>query len=263
VPVSVRTLLARSSTVLALVLTGGLGLVGGVSLRGPGTAAVVLVAVAAACVGAGMTRESAAVDPRAATAEAAWRSAVGTVAVVLVLVGSIVLAGGAAPVVVVPWAAAVALAGWLRRNDRRARPGSRPTGAVSGDHRAARPTVDRSSRSGRHPSARGAGPPPAVSRPSPDGPPGGTAPLPGPGPDLTRLSTEALGQEWLRTSAALGSTADPATRGHVVQRRVAALDELERRDPAGFARWLAAGATADSNPAQYLRGDSSAGSGTA
>jgi hypothetical protein len=48
-----------------------------------------------------------------------------------------------------------------------------------------------------------------------------------------------------------------------VQRRVAALDELERRDPAGFARWLAAGATAGSNPAQYLRGDSSAGSGTA
>jgi hypothetical protein len=262
--VSARTLLTRSSTALALVLTGGLGLVGGVSLRGPGMAAVVLAAMAAACVGAGMARESSAVDPRAATVEAAWRTAVGAVAVLLVFVGSAVLAGAAAPGVVVIWVAVVALAGWLRCTDRRpARPGEWPAGAVSGKRAAVRSPVDPSSRRGRHPSARGAGPPPpAVSRPSPDRPPGVPAPLAGPGPDLPRLSTEALGQEWLRTSAVLGSTEDPAIREQVVQRRVAALDELERRDPAGFARWLAAGATVDSNPAQYLRGDSSAGSGT-
>ncbi|MCU1604777.1 MAG: hypothetical protein JWP46_1242, partial [Modestobacter sp.] len=64
---SVGTLLTRSSTVLALVLTGGLGLVGGVSLRGPGAAAVVLAAIAAACVGAGMARASVPVNSRSAT----------------------------------------------------------------------------------------------------------------------------------------------------------------------------------------------------
>jgi hypothetical protein len=261
--VSVGTLLTRSSTVLALVLTGGLGLVGSVSLRGPGAAAVVLAAIAAACVGAGMARASVPVNSRSATVAAAWRAAVGAVAVLLVFFGAAVLAGGAARVVVLIWAAAVVLAGWLRRTDRRrARPGTRPIGAVPGGRPAARPLVDPSSRRSRHPSARRGGRPP-VSPPFPDRPPEVPAPLSGPGPDLPRLSTEALGQEWLRTSAALESTGDPAMREQVVQRRVAALDELERRDPAGFARWLAAGATVDSDPAQYLRGDSSAGSGTA
>ena len=37
-------------------------------------------------------------------------------------------------------------------------------------------------------------------------------------------------------------------------RRQEALDELERRDPAGFARWLAAGPTLSSDPAGYVRG---------
>jgi hypothetical protein len=86
--------------------------------------------------------------------------------------------------------------------------------------------------------------------------------FPAPGADLVGLSTEALGQEWLRSSATLEAPLDPATRARIVHRRQQALDELERRDPVGFARWLAAGATVDSNPAQYLRGDSSAGSGT-
>jgi hypothetical protein len=73
---------------------------------------------------------------------------------------------------------------------------------------------------------------------------------------------EALGAEWLRTTAALEVAVQPAVRERIVQRRREALDELERRDPAGFARWLATAGTVDSNPAQYLRGDSSAGSGT-
>ena len=37
-------------------------------------------------------------------------------------------------------------------------------------------------------------------------------------------------------------------------RREEALDELERRDPAGFARWLAAGPTLASDPAGYVHG---------
>lgn len=69
------------------------------------------------------------------------------------------------------------------------------------------------------------------------------------------LSTGALGREWLRTAGALGAELEPGTRQHVVRRRQDTLDELERRDPAGFARWLADGARVDSDPATWVRGD--------
>jgi hypothetical protein len=48
-------------------------------------------------------------------------------------------------------------------------------------------------------------------------------------------------------------------RHALVDRRLQALDELERRDPAGFARWLADGATVDSDPARYVSSDPAAG----
>ncbi|MGY1621223.1 hypothetical protein ACI789_03375 [Geodermatophilus sp. SYSU D00965] len=67
------------------------------------------------------------------------------------------------------------------------------------------------------------------------------------------LPTGDLGREWVRTSTALNGPLDPATRQALVLRRQEALDELERRDPAGFARWLAAGPLASSDPAGYLR----------
>jgi hypothetical protein len=259
--VSARSPLSRSSTAVALVLTGGLALVGGVSLHGTGVAAVGLAGVVGACLGAGIARESPAGPARATAAEAAWRTAVGVVAVLLVLSGSAVLAGGAAPVVVAPWAAVVTLAWWFRRADARRAgsahlPGRDRPGAAPGT-----PTRPPSSRRERHPSARAAGQPPLPEQPRRPAEAPGRPPVAA--TDLPRLSTEALGQEWLRTSAALEGTVDPAVRAQVAQRRREALDELERRDPAGFARWLAAGATVDSNPAQYLRGDSSAGSGTA
>ncbi|TWH75631.1 hypothetical protein JD78_04194 [Modestobacter roseus] len=72
-----------------------------------------------------------------------------------------------------------------------------------------------------------------------------------------------LGREWVRTSAALGQVREPRARQELVRRRQEALDELERRDPAGFARWLAEGATADSDPAVYVSGDPAAGSDAA
>jgi hypothetical protein len=61
-----------------------------------------------------------------------------------------------------------------------------------------------------------------------------------------------LGRAWVRSSAALSSTRDPVARARLVSRRQQALDELERRDPDGFARWLAAGATIDSDPARWV-----------
>ncbi|MGY1639668.1 hypothetical protein ACI782_00845 [Geodermatophilus sp. SYSU D00703] len=67
------------------------------------------------------------------------------------------------------------------------------------------------------------------------------------------LSTGELGGEWVRTTTALGGRLEPAARQALVARRQETLDELERRDPAGFARWLAAGPVAGSDPAGYLR----------
>jgi hypothetical protein len=46
---------------------------------------------------------------------------------------------------------------------------------------------------------------------------------------------------------------DPGARQSLVRRRQETLDELERRDPEGFARWLASGAAVDSDPAAYVQ----------
>jgi hypothetical protein len=79
------------------------------------------------------------------------------------------------------------------------------------------------------------------------------------GQPVHTLSVEALGREWLRTSAALAQARGPLARQALVDRRQEALDELERRDPAGFARWLAEAGTIDSDPAPYVSGDRDAG----
>ena len=68
------------------------------------------------------------------------------------------------------------------------------------------------------------------------------------------LSTAELGREWLHTAAALAGPLDAVTRRAVVERREATLDELERRDPSGFERWLALGPHPDSDPAVFVRG---------
>jgi hypothetical protein len=267
--VSARSVLAGSSAALALALTGGLALLGALALHGTGLLAVALAAVPAACLGAGVAHRSAGGRASRATVEGACRAAAGTVAVLLGCSGAVVLAGAAAPGVVVAWAGAVVLAWWLRRpgHPRGAGAGRTATGGAAGRRPwvppvppAAPPVraVDPADRRNRHPSARTAGmPPPGPLHPPVDVPgrPPGTA------PGLAGLSTGALGREWLRSAAALESGGDAESRAQLVQWRREALDELERRDPAGFARWLAAGATVDSDPAQYVRGDSSAGSG--
>ncbi len=92
-----------------------------------------------------------------------------------------------------------------------------------------------------------------------------TAPVPGPdaGPPtlapVTELSTDALSREWLRTGGALAAALEPTTRQHVVARRQDTLDELERRDPVGFSRWLSTGAGPDSDPTEHIQGDTAAG----
>ncbi|MFQ1003480.1 hypothetical protein [Modestobacter sp. SSW1-42] len=87
--------------------------------------------------------------------------------------------------------------------------------------------------------------------------------LAGDGRWVRGLSVQDLGREWVRSSAELARARDPFTRQGLVRRRQEALDELERRDPAGFVRWLEGGATVDSDPAEYVSGDPAAGSETA
>jgi hypothetical protein len=76
---------------------------------------------------------------------------------------------------------------------------------------------------------------------------------------VSHLPTSALANEWRRTSAAWPGQVDARTRQVLVQRRQEVLDELERRDPIGFARWLAAGASAAGDPAPFMQGDGADG----
>ena len=46
----------------------------------------------------------------------------------------------------------------------------------------------------------------------------------------------------------------PVERQALVRRREETLDELERRDPVGFARWLAEGPVPGADPAMYVHG---------
>jgi hypothetical protein len=77
---------------------------------------------------------------------------------------------------------------------------------------------------------------------------------------VSLLPTSVLGSEWLRTTAALGARLDAAERQEILRRRQETLDELERRDPAGFARWLAGWPSPQSDPAAFVRGHRTMGS---
>jgi hypothetical protein len=82
-----------------------------------------------------------------------------------------------------------------------------------------------------------------------------------PRPTVGGLDARALGEEWLRTTALLEARIDPALRRSLADRREAILDELERRDGTGFARWLADGPSPSSNPADHVRDLPAAGTG--
>ncbi len=75
-------------------------------------------------------------------------------------------------------------------------------------------------------------------------------------PDCSQLSNEALCRCWRMSFPALKS--DPSTSPsatdalHLARTREAYLDEIEPRDPRGFARWLDSGARAGSDPAKFL-----------
>jgi hypothetical protein len=231
--VSSRGLLVRCLVCVAVVAVGVVAVVGGLSLRPAGLLAVGLGAVVTGALAAGIAREASDDDLRA-TVEATWQTAAWTVLGLLVLAGVAAIAGALVTTLVGAVGGMVGLGIWMART----RPGRRVP--------AAPPAAGR-------PPARPVPPASRVQATRPTVVAGNvTAGLPGPAL-LAALPLEALGREWTSTSAALGSPLDARTRQAVVRRREAVLDELERRDPAGFARWLAAGPLSATDPVRYLR----------
>src|SRR5690348_11972810 len=211
----------RLLMVIGGVLASAVVVVGGISVPPAGLAAIALIATAAGCLVAGKVRESRACA-RFSALEAAVLGGAATAGVVLFVAGLVVLTGGPAAIVTL---AAVGVAVGLAATVRLRRTGRRRP----------RPT------------------PGPTTRPRP--PSTGTVPVLRP---VASLSTEALGREWLLSTSVLGSLVDVGTRQSIVRRRQELLDEMERRDPAGFARWLAAGPRPGSDPATYLHGDAAA-----
>jgi hypothetical protein len=213
----------------------GLGLLGGlvialasiVVLHGSSLVAVAVAAGLVGCVAYGIRD-----DGRAASRAAAWKAASWTVAISMLVAGVLVLAGGSAAALVSGLIGVGVAARWVLRVDR-----TESAGRDGGD---------------RMP----AGAEDAV----PLRPPRGLDTSPAP---VSLLPTSVLGREWSRTTGALASRLDPAARHALVCRRHEVLDELERRDPAGFARWLDAGATTDRGPTPFVRGDGATGTDAA
>jgi hypothetical protein len=69
------------------------------------------------------------------------------------------------------------------------------------------------------------------------------------------LATPQLCLAWQESYLALLTLPPGPARSQIVRVRERLLDELERRDPDGFTRWLDAGADAGSDPGRYLTTD--------
>jgi hypothetical protein len=236
--VSDRGPLARVLFGGALLGVGALAVTGALALRGPGLVGVALATTLAGCMAAGIAREAPAARRRSALESAVW-AASWTGGAVLGVAGLAALVGGVVAALVV----AGGLGAWLVVTAVRGRGAWRRSGPRA--DRAAGPTwpvVEVLLLPVRPPRE------PAPSRP--ESPIAAAHLL----PPVTALTTPALGQEWLRTTAALTGRLDPATRHLLVGRREEVLNELEHRDPDGFARWLAAGPAGSSDPADYVRG---------
>jgi hypothetical protein len=235
-------LVTRVLTVVGVVVGGVFAAVGGLALRPPGLVAVGVAGVLAGLTAAAVARDAPGHTWRS-TMETAALAVAGVVGALLVVSGTAVLVGGAGTVLLVATAAiGVLVRGWRR---------------ASAAQRGSHGPSDRRSATDAVPLAAvgdpGDGPPvPGRAEPWSDVvPDAATARLL---PPVAGLSTTALGREWLRTTAALSGRLAPAARRRIVDRREATLDELERRDPAGFERWMAGGPAPGSDPAEYVRG---------
>jgi len=93
-------------------------------------------------------------------------------------------------------------------------------------------------------------PAPARSVPTPTSPAASNQPAPA--PRYTSLSDAELCWRWRTSFNALLHTTSVAERLRLIETRSALLDELARRDPEGFGRWISSGARAASDPARFL-----------
>jgi hypothetical protein len=225
--VPLRGLLARSSRWLGILCLGVLAVLGGLGLAPAGRVAVGVAGLLAAVIAVGVTRDLPRADRRPPL-ESAVQAAAWTVGGLLVLAGVAALVGGVVAVLV----GAVAIGTWLVVHATRP-----PTRA------------DRPGRSSAPVSWPWTGTEVRLLPVPPETPVGSGDPS-----RLPTLSTPELGREWIRTTAALGGRLSPVERQALVRRREETLDELERRDPAGFARWLAAGPAPGTDPADYVQG---------
>jgi hypothetical protein len=73
-----------------------------------------------------------------------------------------------------------------------------------------------------------------------------------PSSELDKLTDEELCQSWRASYAALQRQSSAAQTAATVAERQTYLDELQRRNPRGFAAWLASGARAPGNPLPFL-----------
>jgi hypothetical protein len=71
-------------------------------------------------------------------------------------------------------------------------------------------------------------------------------------PPVPVLPTPDLCWEWRRSYLAVVRASKPDELTRIAALRATYLDELERRDPTGFRRWLDSGARAASDPGRYL-----------
>ena len=223
---------------VGVICAGALVVVGGLALRGPGLVAVGIAGVLAACTAAGIARDLPRQDRRSVV-ESAVQAGAWTVGILLVLAGVATLAGGFMALLLV----VVAVAAWLGL--RALRSAARPGGPARAPAAGPWHTTAADVRFLPVPlSDAGSAPGDATS-------------------SVAGLPTPALGQEWLRSTRALSGRLAPVERQALVRRRQETLDELERRDPVGFARWLAEGPVPGSDPAAYVQGRAVQGDPTA
>lgn len=219
-----------------LIAAGLVAAAGGIVLRASGLIAVVIAGAVVGCLAFGVARESEG-TARRSPFELAWQAGAATIGLLLVITGLVVLAGGVTAALVCGLAAIGGVTVWLlhlrRASARRAGRAARPQHAAPDDagpvglglmHGLAGPTTVAAG------SARVL-------------------------PPVSALPTAELGREWLRTTALLAGRLGSGVLGSVARRRRETLDELERRDPAGFARWMAGGPAPGSDPAAYVHGE--------
>lgn len=223
-----------------------LAVAGVIGLAGMQVSGVVLLAIAAGTLGAWAYAASRSHAERPASPrQIAW-GGVCIAGCAVVGAGFIALAGGAGLLLLLlfgvcsPWS--IARLDRMFRDREHRRRGEQPTPASPA------PPAKRTSAS--HHRGAGSGPSALLRQAAI-----GSAPAPSAATampkDVLHLSDDELCLTWRRSFAALAKYGGPE-RSSIVDLRQACLDELQRRDPVGFARWLGAGARAASDPSRYL-----------